>query len=241
MTTLALPKIIGHRGAATFAPENTIAGIHTAADMGCTWVELDVKLTKDSVPVIFHDEELDRTTNGSGNMADITYAELKDLEAGSWFGDSFIGEPIPTLEEALDAIIERDLGFNLEIKPCPSREVETTEAALDMLATYWDDHSRLLLSSFQIQCLEVCRDAAPEWARGYLLEKDIPENWREIADHLQASTLNVNGNEIGLEQIMQLAAYNKPLLAYTINDEARADWLFDNGIKCIFSDQPDLI
>ena len=237
---IQLPKIIGHRGAAGYAPENTISAIHTAADMGCTWVELDVKLTKDSVPVIFHDDEIDRTTNGTGKMAEITYAELCDLEAGSWFGDSFSGEPIPTLEEALDAIIERDLGLNLEIKPCASREVETTEAALDMLATYWDDHHRLLLSSFQIQCVEICLESAPDWARGYLLDTDIPENWQQIADHLQASTLNVNGNTITQEQIMQLAAYNKPLLAYTINDEERAEWLFELGIKAIFSDTPDL-
>ncbi len=236
-----LPKIIGHRGAAGYAPENTISAIHTAADMGCAWVELDVKLTKDCVPVIFHDENLQRITGADIDMKDISFAELKDLEAGSWFGESFSGEPVPTLEEALDAIIERDLGFNCEIKPCPSREVETTEAALDMLATYWDEPKRLLLSSFQIQCVEVCLESAPDWARGYLLDTDIPENWKQVADHLQASTINVNGNTITQEQIMRLASYNKPLLAYTVNDEERAEWLFDQGIKAIFSDMPDLL
>ncbi len=238
---LILPKIIGHRGAAAYAPENTIAGIHTAADMGCMWVELDVKLTKDSVAVIFHDDHLQRITGADIQMKDITYKELQNLEAGNWFGESFAGEPVPTLEEALDAIIERDMGLNLEMKPCPSREVETTEAALDMLATYWDEPDRLLLSSFNIQSLEVCLDLAPDWARGYLLDTDIPENWRDIADHLKASTINVNGNTITQEQIMQLAAYNKPLLAYTINDEERAEWLFEQGIKAIFSDMPDII
>jgi len=236
-----LPKIIGHRGAAAYAPENTIAGIHTAADMGCSWVELDVKLTKDSVPVIFHDDTLERTTNGSGKMADITYAELQDLDAGSWFGESFAGEPVPTLEEALEAIIERDLGFNLELKPCPSREVETTEAALDMLATYWDEHNRLLLSSFQIQCLEICLDAAPDWARGYLVDDPVPESWMDIARHLNPSTINLNGNAVTADDIEVFKSYGKPLLAYTINDEDRADWLFDHGVKAIFSDQPDLV
>ena len=238
---IQLPKIIGHRGAAAYAPENTLAAIHTAADMGCSWVELDVKLTKDSIPVIFHDESLQRITGADIKMIDITYKELQDLEAGDWFGESFSGEPIPTLEEALDAIIERDLGFNCEIKPCPSREVETTEAALDMLATYWDDHNRLLLSSFQIQSLEVAKDMAPEWARGYLLDKDIPDNWIDIAKHIEPSTINVNGNEVTEEQIEDLKTYNKPLLAYTINEEDRAEWLFDRGIKAIFSDMPDLI
>jgi len=84
---LKLPNIIGHRGAKAYAPENTIESIQTAADMGCKWVELDVKLTKDSVPVIFHDDDLDRTTNGHGPIAEMKYADLCDLEAGSWFSD----------------------------------------------------------------------------------------------------------------------------------------------------------
>ena len=77
---LKLPKIIGHRGCAGYAPENTLEAIHTAADMGIEWVELDVKITKDEVPVIFHDETLDRTTNGSGNIAERTYEEIQELD-----------------------------------------------------------------------------------------------------------------------------------------------------------------
>lgn len=238
---LILPKIIGHRAAAGVAPENTLTAIHTAADMGCTWVELDVKLTKDFVPVIFHDDTLLRTAGADIKMSEITYKDLADLEVGNHFGESFSGEPVPTLEQALDVIIERDLGFNCELKPCPAREVETTEAVLDMLATYWEDSSRLLLSSFNIQCLELCLEAAPEWARGYLLGEDIPENWQKIADHIKPETININGNTITEEWILKLAAYNKPLLAYTINDEDRAEWLFERGVKAVFSDMPDLI
>lgn len=87
---LKLPKIIGHRGCAAYAPENTIEGIHTAADMGVEWVELDVKLTKDQVPIIFHDETLERTTDSSGNIRDLTLQEVKELDAGSWFSDGFL-------------------------------------------------------------------------------------------------------------------------------------------------------
>src|SRR3990167_8295733 len=84
---LKIPTIIGHRGARNYAPENTLESIHTAADMGCKWVELDVKLTKDMVPIIMHDDDLDRTTNGHGPVAEITYADLCNLEAGSWFSE----------------------------------------------------------------------------------------------------------------------------------------------------------
>ena len=79
---LKLPIIIGHRGAAAYAPENTLDSIKTASDMGAKWVELDVKLTKDSVPIIFHDDNLDRTTNGHGPVAAASYADISNLEAG---------------------------------------------------------------------------------------------------------------------------------------------------------------
>ena len=115
---LKLPRIIGHRGVAAYAPENTLEGLHTAADMGVEWVEFDVKITKDHVPILFHDDTLERTTNGGDRpVAECTYDEIRALEAGSWFGESFAGIKIPTLEEALEVLIEHDLGLNLEIKP----------------------------------------------------------------------------------------------------------------------------
>lgn len=239
--SLHLPHVIGHRGAAAYAPENTLVGIRTAYDMGVDWVELDVKLTKDSIPILFHDDTIERTTNGGDSkIADLTYAEIKDLEAGSWFSEGYIGEPIPTLEEAVELLIELDMGLNLEIKPCASRERETTEAALDILSKYWDDHQRLLISSFQITCLESALDVAADWHRGLLLDKKYADNWGEIAKHLNVSTININGNSVTEEEIRSFQRFGKPLLAYTINDEDHASWLFDLGITGIFSDSPDL-
>jgi len=169
MSRLKLPKIIGHRGACGYAPENTLESIHTAADMNVDWVELDVKLTRDQVPVIFHDSTLERTTNGTGMVADMDYADLKHLDAGSHFSDSFAGVKVPTLEEALDVILERDLGLNLEIKPCPGREQETAEVALDLLSHIWDDHERLLISSYKISSLEAAADMVPGWSLGLVM------------------------------------------------------------------------
>jgi len=239
--TLKLPKIIGHRGCAGYAPENTLESIHTAADMGVEWVELDVKLTKDQVPVIFHDETLERTTNGEGSIADVTYADLKELDAGLWFGESFMGAKIPTLEEAIDALVERELGLNLEIKPCPGREKETAEVALDLLSQYWDDHERLLISSFQHVSLEVAHDMAEDWARGLCLPEEWPENWAELAKYLDISTINVNGNTCTREQIDTAMEFEKPILAYTINDPDRARFLQSWGVDGFFSDEPDVL
>ncbi|MCE9506999.1 MAG: glycerophosphoryl diester phosphodiesterase, partial [Alphaproteobacteria bacterium] len=94
MSKLIIPKVIGHRGAKAYAPENTLASIHTAADLGIEWVEIDVKLTKDGVPIIFHDDELNRCTNGSGLVVETDFKTIAELDAGLWFGDSFMGEKI---------------------------------------------------------------------------------------------------------------------------------------------------
>jgi glycerophosphoryl diester phosphodiesterase len=240
--TLKLPKVIGHRGAASYAPENTLEGIHTAADMGVEWVELDVKLTKDEIPIIFHDDLLDRTTNGSGIVAETTYEDLKQLEAGSWFSEGFTGIKIPTLEEALDVLIERDLGLNLEIKPCPGREKDTAEIALDMLSQCWDDHERLLISSFQNVCLEIARDMAGDWSRGLLLGGDvISEDWQEFAAFLEVQTVNL-GTKIATREIVEAVAGLglKPLI-YTVNDPIEARNYQSWGVNTMFSDEPDVI
>lgn len=239
---LKLPRIIGHRGAAAYAPENTLEGFHTAADMGVEWVEFDVKLTKDQVAILFHDESLERTTNGGDRpVADCTYEEIKSLEAGSWFSDSFTGIQIPTLEEAIEVLIEHGLGANVEIKPCPGREKETAEVALDILSQYWDDHERLLISSFSHVSMETALDMAADWHRGFLLPEEWPENWKELAEYLDVSTYHVNGNKVVREQIDELLDLEKPILAYTINDPHRANLLQSWGVDCFFSDEPDVL
>lgn len=238
---MKFPQIIGHRGCAAYAPENTLVGIHTAADMGVDWVELDVKLTKDQVPILFHDETLERTTDSSGNVADFTYQELRKLDAGLWFGESFFDTRIPTLEQAVDVLIERGLGVNLEIKPCPGRERETAEVALDVLSQIWDDHSNILISSFSHVSLEAAAEYANDWARSLCLGggDDLPENWAELAKFLEVSALSINGNTTTQEQILALQEAELPLLAYTINDPEQARILQGYGIRSFFTDAPD--
>lgn len=239
---LKFPKVIGHRGVAAYAPENTLEGIHTAADMGIKWVELDVKLTKDQVPIIFHDDMLDRTTNGSGLVAERTYSEIKDLEAGSWFGESFAGIKIPTLEEAIDVLLERDLGLNLEIKPCAGRERETAEVALDLLSQIWDDHNNVLISSFQHVSLEAAMEMASDWSRGLLIGGDeMPENWQELAEYLNVATLNLGTRLLTREVVEDVIDFGKPILAYTVNDPMQARELQSWGVDAFFSDEPDVI
>lgn len=238
---LKLPSVIGHRGAAAYAPENTIESIRTAAEIGTKWVELDVKLTKDSVPIIFHDDTLERTTSGYGNVADINYDDLKELEAGLWFSEGFTGVVVPTLEEAMEAILQTDMGVNFEIKPCPGREVETAEVALDILSRSWDDLDRVLISSFQHVSLETALDMAPEIPRGLLLEEEFPENWQELVNYLQVASIGFNGMKASHEQVEELVETQKPILAYTINDVQRAKILRSWGVDSFFTDDPELV
>lgn len=238
---LKLPKIIGHRGACGYAPENTIESIRTAADMDVSWVELDVKLTRDGVPIIFHDDTLDRTTNGHGLVSETDWEDIKQLEAGSWFADSFTGIKIPSFEEAIEVLIDLDMGFNLEIKPCPGREKETAEVALDMISRIWDDHDRLLISSFQHVSLETALDLAPDWHRGLLLPEEWPPNWQELADYLQVSSVNVNAATISREDVEEIIDLELPVLAYTVNDQQQARQLQSWGVDGVFTDVPDVI
>lgn len=242
MRKLILPRVIGHRGAKAYAPENTIESIETAASLGVEWVELDVKLTRDNVPIIFHDEELDRTTSGTGLVAQTTYEDLRDLDAGSWFGDSFSAARIPTLEQAVDVILKHGLGLNLEIKPCPGREKETAEIALDHLSQYWDDMDKILISSFQHVSLEAALDLAPDYARGLLLGGDeMPENWREMAEYLDVSTINLGTRLINRQVADDVMDLELPLLVYTVNDPMQARSLQKLGVDGFFSDNPDVI
>ncbi len=242
MNKLILPKVIGHRGAKAYAPENTLASIETAASLGVEWVELDVKLTRDGVPVIFHDEELDRTTNGTGLIAQTNYEELRDLDAGSWFGDSFASSRIPTLEEALDVILKHNLGLNLEIKPCAGREKETAEVALDHLSQMWDEPEKILISSFQHVSLETALDLAPDYARGLLIGgEEMPENWKELAEYLDASTINLGSKLVTRAVADEVMDMELPLLVYTVNDPMQARSLQKLGVDAFFSDNPDVI
>lgn len=240
--TLKIPKIIGHRGAAAYAPENTLVGLHTAADMGIDWVEFDVKLTKDGVPILFHDETLERTTNGGAALvAETNFSDIRELDCGLWFAESFAGIKIPTLEEAIDVLLERNLGVNVEIKPCPGREKETAQAALDVLANCWDDHSRILISSFQHVSLETAFDLVEDWPRALLLGKEWPDNWQEMAEYLKVSTVNIDGRTCTREQVESIIDARYPILAYTINDQIDARKLLSWGVDGFFSDCPDVI
>ena len=108
--------VLAHRGYSAKAPENTMAAFELALAVGADGIELDVHMTRDGEIVVIHDDTLDRTTNGKGPVSDQTMAELRELDAGSWFSPEFAGERIPTLKLVLELIKDKDVLLNIEIK-----------------------------------------------------------------------------------------------------------------------------
>jgi glycerophosphoryl diester phosphodiesterase len=237
--TPGLARVIGHRGAAARAPENTLAGLREAHRLGCAWVEFDVMLSRDGVPVLIHDETVDRTTNGRGRVPDLTFAELRRLDAGVRFGTRFPGERIPTLDEAIDLCLELGLAANVEIKPARGYEPETGTAVAEMLLRRWpEDGPRLLISSFERPALQAALEVAPAVPRG-LLAEPVPVDWEAAMQAFRCTTLHLSHRRVKPKEIRGLADRGVPVLLYTVNEPWRARDLIGAGAAGVFTDAPD--
>jgi glycerophosphoryl diester phosphodiesterase len=230
-------RIIAHRGASAVAPENTLAAIARAADLGARSVELDVMLSADGVPVIIHDTDLARTTDGTGPVAAQSHESLARLDAGSWFDAAFAGEGIPSLADAVTLILDRDLSFNLEIKPSPGEDRATAAGAIALLAETWPEDAALVLSSASIEALAVARDTAPRWRRGLIADVPPPD-WRDVLADLGCASLHCAAPTATPSLIEAVHDAGYRLLAYTVNRPAKAATLFKYGVDGIFTDDP---
>lgn len=242
MNALAtLPSLIGHRGARDAAPENTLAGLREAVRQGARWVEVDVTLSRNGVPLLMHDDLLDRTTNGRGAVADTDWAVIRRLDAGAWFGPAFAGEPVPSLADYLTLATQLGLGVNLEIKPSAGRDAETAAVALGVARSIWPSiQPPPLISSFSVISLKTARDLAADWPRGYLMET-MPDDWQTVAGQVAAATIHVDHIELDAAKVAAVQATGRQVLAYTVNDVARAHVLFDWGVAALFTDRPAMM
>ncbi|RAU23093.1 glycerophosphodiester phosphodiesterase [Paramagnetospirillum kuznetsovii] len=235
---MILPPVIGHRGACGVAPENTLASFRRAAALGAAMVEFDVRLSADGHPVVFHDDDLDRTSTGTGPVAAQGLDRIKTLDAGSWFGPDFAGESVPTLDEVLRLCLDLGLGINMEIKPDAGREGETGRVALDHALALWPDNRPLpLISSFAWDCLEVARATAPEWPRG-LLVGAIPADWRSHAERYGCKAIHADHRDLDAGRVAEVTSSGLCVLAYTVNDARREEALRGMGVSSVFTDFP---
>lgn len=238
---LYYPRIIAHRGGGALAPENTLAGLRIAARMGCRGVEFDVALTADGVPILMHDETLERTTNGAGFVAAKTAAEVACLDAGGKHHRAFAVEPAPTFQAALQTCTELGLWMNVEIKPTPDTEAVTGHVVASAVAAHLAAHpaAAIVLSSFSVLSLQQAMQVVPTVPRALLMET-IPADWRGQLASAGASALHTTAAGITAERIAPLCNSGIPLACYTVNDRATADVLFAAGVSAIFTDRIDL-
>lgn len=235
----SLPRVIGHRGAAGHAPENTLAGFRTAASLGVKWVEFDVHLSLDGVPVLLHDDSLDRTTDGKGGVSNYSLGTLQGYDAGQWFSETYVGETIPTLSETIRLLASLQMGANVEIKPSPGQEAATGHAVGRALREEWPgDLPAPLISSFTPASLAAVRETAPMFQRGLLLPR-VARDWGDDMRALDCRTLHCNHRHLDKTTAQEIRRAGYPLLCYTVNDRARADTLFEWGVDTVISDHPD--
>jgi glycerophosphoryl diester phosphodiesterase len=235
------PPVIAHRGASAYAPENTIAAFMKAIELGVKWIEFDVMSASCGKPIIFHDDELDRTTNANGGVSQFPYPYLATLDAGSWFDPQFSGERIPTLEATLQFLRESEISANVEIKALPGQEEALVKRVLEEIKTNLSlTDGRILFSSFSLDALRFLRKYSPDCLIGLLLH-EWKEDWQKICETLNCVSLHVNHEIMTPAFAQQIKMQGLLLLCYTVNDIARARELFSFGVDAVFSDVPDKI
>ncbi|MDI9371300.1 MAG: glycerophosphodiester phosphodiesterase [Synergistaceae bacterium] len=160
--------VFGHRGASGYAPENTLPAFELGIKQGCNGFEFDVQLTLDGVAVVIHDWDVDRTTDGSGEVRALDYEEILSLDAGSWFGPQFAGARVPRLEELFELIPE-GMPLNLEMKTRPGDRPGLEEHVASLIQEY-DKTGSVIVSSFNHGSLVELHRIAPEIKKGLLYE-----------------------------------------------------------------------
>jgi len=224
---LQLPPVIGHRGAMAYAPENTLASFREAKRRGARWVEIDVKLTADRVPILMHDPSLKRTMGIDRLVAETPRAALP--------------ADVPTFEQAIACFLELGLGCNVEIKPCEGREAETARVAVETLRRAWPAALPApLLSSFKDESLKAAMDAAPEFARALLLG-ELVEGWPTRAQAVGAAGMNIGRRKLTAAGAVAVKRAGYALSVWTVNDPDEARALVGMGADCIITDAPDVI
>lgn len=233
------PRLIVHRLGGALAPENTLAGLAIAARLGCKAVEFDVMLSQDGVPLVIHDETLERATDGQGRVADLDAAALCLLDAGTKHHPAFAGEKIPTFADVLDACQRYGILPNVEIKPAKGFDIATAEATVEIVARHWQTEPLPLLSSFSYAALERVRDIAPHLPRA-LEVVAVPHDWQAQVGALGCVGFHASAADNSIERLRDCRRHGLQMAIWTVNDVRQAQALFDAGMDAVFSDRPDL-
>lgn len=222
--------LYAHRGASAEAPENTLAAFRRALEVGADGIELDVHLSADGVPLVIHDETLERTTDGTGPVASCGIEGLRTLDAGTWFAPQFADEPLPTLEETL-ALLAGRLRLNLEVK-----ESRAGRAVVELLQRF--PAADVVLSSFDYGLLASLRRAAPELPLAVLTDDG---NWRRAlarAEALRSCALHPRADLVNRPLMAACRRLRLPVFPWTVDAPAQARELARMGVAGVFTNDP---
>ena len=242
--------ILGHRGASAYAPDNTRAAFELAIQMGADGVETDIHVTKDGVPVIQHNYEIDRNSNGSGYVEEMTYDELLQFDFGAWKGEEFKGEKILTLDECL-AIAEKSMRMiNLELKQTMHIDSMIVEKTLELVKKH-KMIDRVMLSSFDHKLMQQAQVLCPGILTGALYDEsevkqnnihDILKDAPQYVANLGFDFANPHVDYLCEEGIVEkFTQKGIGVAVWTVDKPYIAQQCVERGVKCIITNKPDVI
>lgn len=244
------PLILAHRGASAYAPENTIAAFRLAHELGADGIEFDVQLTRDKIPVVIHDDTVDRTTNGKGRVCDLTVAEITRLDAGAWKTTDYHGEPVPTLARVFEALADwlHPVGrvpaciMNVELKT-ESFQTDGLEREVLNLISRYNLQDRVLLSSFSPLALHRAKEINPRLPRGLLYDSGLPIYLRRAWLRFWADPQAMHPEAPMIDAHYMEWARSKKLdvNTWTVDDPAQAKRLMQLGVHAIITNKPDVL
>ncbi|QED49476.1 glycerophosphodiester phosphodiesterase [Cytobacillus dafuensis] len=234
---------VAHRGATAYAPENTIAGFDLAVEMKADYIEIDVQRSKDGELVVIHDTTVDRTTDGTGKVGDLTIEQLRSLDAGSWKGEQFAGERIPTFEEILDRYHGK-VGILIELKApelYPGIEEQVAEALKDRNLDK-PQNEKIIIQSFNFESMKKMDQILPKVPIGVLTSNrahTTPEALQEFSTY--ADWFNPSYGIVTEELVNQVHSLGMQIGSWTVRSQEAADFLFEMKVDAIISDYPDYV
>ena len=240
------PLIIGHRGASRFAPENTMAAFKLALDSGADGVEFDVRLTRDGIPIIIHDDNLRRTGNSNARIADLSREELKRFDVGSWRGPEFTSEPVPTLTELFDLFADGGLLY---------LEMKSDVAARQLLAETCCEYilksglkKRVIVECFDLKAIEIVKSIDSSIRTAALFEPGLKTLPLTSGTKLVEKALAVGANEIALNHrltnertVMTAIEAGLKVVVWTVDDPGWISRAREYGIQGVITNDPELM
>jgi glycerophosphoryl diester phosphodiesterase len=226
--------VIAHRGASRAAPENTLSAMKKAIEFGADYAECDVFQTKDGEIVLFHDEEMERTTGKEGMIWDYTLAELKQLEVGSWFKDEFRGEPIPTLRQVIQ-LCKGKIKLNIEVK-LSGKDPKIAQKVVDIVRSE-NLGKECMITSFEKPVIEKVKQIAPDLITGFIFDEEYPPDifegdWEYIC---------CKRNIVDEKFVNEAKQKGKKIFVWTVNYPAEMKKLIGLGVDGIITDVPDVL